>query len=95
VVKGKDKNPPPLAEVEEVVQAKLREERTRRAWELNLKIRGLPLPSPSLDPMQVGTMFLRDNLEISDLFLRVLGLELTLHYSFGSGQLVMTSGASC
>jgi hypothetical protein len=57
------KSPPsPLAAIEEVVQAKLMEECTRRAWELNLKVRGLPLPLPSLDAMVVGTLFLKDNL---------------------------------
>jgi hypothetical protein len=66
---ARTRTPLPLAEVEEVVQANLREERTRRAQELNPKIRGLPLPSPSPEPMQVGTMFLWDNLEISDLTL--------------------------
>ena len=60
---------PPLTEVKEVVQAKVREERTRRGRELNLKIRGLPLPLPSLDPIQVGTIFLRDNLDLPDITL--------------------------
>jgi hypothetical protein len=50
VVRRKDNNHH-LAEVEEVVQAKLREEHTKRARELNLKIRGLPLPLPSLHPV--------------------------------------------
>lgn len=56
VVKGKDKAPPLIA-VEEVVQAKLVEERTRRARELNLKVRGLPTRPPSADPMDWGTGF--------------------------------------
>jgi len=86
VVKGKDKNTPPLAEVEEIVQAKLREEHTRRALELNLKIKGLPLPSPSPDPMQVDTMFLRDNLEILDILLESawFGADSTLFLRFRS-----------
>jgi hypothetical protein len=51
VVRGRDKvPPPPLATIEEVVQAKLMEECTRRAQELNLKVRGLPLPLPSFRP---------------------------------------------
>jgi hypothetical protein len=54
----RERTRPPLAEVEEVVQAKLREEHTRRARELNLNIRGLPLPLPSSNPIQVGTIFL-------------------------------------
>jgi hypothetical protein len=63
------KSLPPLAMVEEVVQAKLMEERTRQAWELNLKVRGLPLPLPSSDPMVIGTSFLRDNLDLQDVTL--------------------------
>ena len=69
VVRGKDKNTPPFTAVEEVVQAKLVKERTRRARELNLKLRGLPLPLPSSDPMEVGVGFLRDTLGISDITL--------------------------
>jgi hypothetical protein len=38
-------------------------------WELHLKVKGLPLPSPSSNPLQVGTLFLWDNLEILDLTL--------------------------
>jgi hypothetical protein len=56
------KSSPPVV-VEEVVQAKVIEERTRRERELNLKVRGLPLPHPSLDPMEVGAMFLWDTLD--------------------------------
>jgi hypothetical protein len=61
-----------------------------RTRELNLKVRVLPLPSPSSDPMQVGTMFLRDNVEILDLTLE--SVVLILHYSFGSSQLVIGFG---
>jgi hypothetical protein len=62
-----DKVPPPsLAAVEEMVQAKLVEERTRWAWEPNLKVRGLPLPLPSSNPMVIRTSFLRNNLDLQD-----------------------------
>ena len=61
--------PPPLAAVEEGVKAKLVEEHTRRARELNLKERGLPLPHPSPDPMEVGNLFLWDTLDIFDVTL--------------------------
>jgi hypothetical protein len=85
VVRGRDK-PPPLATVEEVVQAKLMEERTRRARELNLKVRGLPLPLPSSDPMVVGTLFLKDNLDLLDVTLdrAWLGSDSTLFLRFRS-----------
>ena len=62
VARGKDKSTPHLIAIEEVMQAKLVEERTRRARELNPKVRGLPLPHPSSDPMDVGIRFLRDTL---------------------------------
>jgi hypothetical protein len=66
------------------VQAKLVEERTRRARELNLKVRGLPLPHPSPDPMEVGTLFLRDTLDIFDVTLdrAWLGYDSTLFLRF-------------
>ena len=70
----KDKSTPPLIAVEEVVQAKLVEEWTRRARELNLKVRGLPLSHPSSDPMEVGIKFLRDTLDISDINLDIAWL---------------------
>lgn len=54
---------PPLVVDDEVLQAKLREEHMRQARELNLKVRGLPLPHPSSDPTQVGAMFLLDTLD--------------------------------
>ena len=69
VVRGKDKNTPPFTVVEEVIQAKLVEERTRRARKFNLKVRGLPQPLPSSDPMEVGVGFLRDTLGVSDITL--------------------------
>jgi hypothetical protein len=75
-----------LAIVEEVVQAKLMEERTRHARELNLKVRGLPLPLPSSNPMVVGTLFLRDNLDLPDVTLdrAWLGSNSTLFLQFRS-----------
>jgi hypothetical protein len=85
VVRGRDKVPsPPLAVVEEVVQAKLMEEQTRRARELNLKVRGLPLPLPSSDPMVIGTSFLRDHLDLQDVALdrAWLGSDSTLFLRF-------------
>ena len=42
------------------------EEWTKRARELNLKVRGLPPPLPSSDPLEVRTKFLRDTLDIPD-----------------------------
>jgi hypothetical protein len=62
------------------------EERTRRARELNLKVRGLPLPLPSSDPMVVGTLFLRDNLDLPDVTLdrAWLGFDSTLFLRFRS-----------
>jgi hypothetical protein len=60
---------PPIAAVEEVVQAKLMEERTRQAQELNLKVRGLPLPLPFTDPMVIGISFLKDTLDLHDVTL--------------------------
>jgi hypothetical protein len=84
VVKGKTR--PPLGKVKEVVQAKLREEHTKRARELNLKIKGLPLPLPSPDPIQVGTIFLRDNLDLSNITLESawFGTDSTLFIWFRS-----------
>jgi len=69
VVWTKDKNPTPLTGVEEVVQAKLVEEHTRRVRGLNLKVRGLPLPHPSPDPTEVGARFLQDTLRPPDIAL--------------------------
>ena len=57
MVRGKEKGTPPLTVVEEVVQAKRMEEWTRWAWELNLKVKGLPLPHPFSDLMDVGVGF--------------------------------------
>ena len=84
MVRGKNRAPPPLAAVEEVVQAKLVEECTRRERELNLKVRGLPLPHPSPDPMEVGNLFLRDTLDIFDVTLdrAWLGYDSTLFLQF-------------
>lgn len=65
----RERTRPPLPEIEEVIQGKLREECTKRAWELNLNIGGLPLPLPSLDPIQVGTIFLQHNLNLLDIAL--------------------------
>jgi hypothetical protein len=36
---------------------------------MNLKVRGLPLPLPSADPMVIGTSFLKDNLDLQDVTL--------------------------
>jgi hypothetical protein len=62
------------------------EERTRRARELNLKVRGLPLPLPSSDPMVIGTSFLRDNLDLQDVTLdrAWMGSDSTLFLRFRS-----------
>lgn len=57
VVEGKDVSPP-LAAIEEVVQTKIVKERTKRARELNLKVRGLPLPHSSPNPKEVKAIFL-------------------------------------
>jgi len=83
VVRENDKSSP-ITAVEEVVQAKLVEERSRRARELNLKVRGLPLPLSSADPMEVATGFLRDTLDISDIRLdrAWLGQDSTLFIRF-------------
>jgi len=51
------------------MQAKLVEEGNRRARELNLKLRGLPLSHPSLNPMEVGARFLQDTLNLPDIAL--------------------------
>jgi hypothetical protein len=67
--------PPRLAAVEEVVQAKLMEEQTRQARELNLKVRRLPLPLPSSYPMVIITSFLRDHLDLQDVTLDRTPLE--------------------
>lgn len=64
VVRAKDKTPTPHAAVEEVV-----EECTRRARELNLKVRGLPLPHSSPNPMEVGARFPQDTLSFLDIAL--------------------------
>jgi hypothetical protein len=82
----RERTRPPLANIKEVDQAKLREERTRRARELNLKIKGLCLPLPSLDPRQVGTVFLLDNLDLSDITLESdwFGTNSTLFIRFKS-----------
>ena len=70
VARGRDTPlAPPLAAVEEVVQSKLMEERTRQARELNLKVRGLPLPLTSSDPMVVGTLFLNEKIDLRDVTL--------------------------
>jgi len=84
VVPAKDKTPTPLAIVEEVVQAKLVEERTRQARELNLKVRGLPLPHSYRDPMEVGARFLQDTLSLPDIALdgAWLGDDPTLFFRF-------------
>jgi hypothetical protein len=60
------------------------EERTKRARELNLRVRGLPLLLPSLDPMAVGILFLRDNLDLPDVALdrAWLGFDSTLFLRF-------------
>jgi len=68
VVKGRDKAPP-LIVVEEVVQTNFVEERTRRARELNVKVRGLSTPPPSADPMELGNRFLCATLDIPDITL--------------------------
>ena len=86
MVRGKNRAPPPLAAVEEVVQDKLMEERTRRARELNLKERGLPLPHPSPDPMEVGNLFLRDTLDIFDVTLDRAWVGYGSISSYGLGQ---------
>jgi hypothetical protein len=87
VIRGMVKVPsPPLAEIEEVVQANLMEERTRRAQKLNLKVRGLPLPLPSSVPMVIGTSFLMDHLDLQDVALHRawLGSNSTLFLRFRS-----------
>lgn len=83
MVKGKDKAPPLIA-VEEVVQEKLVEERTQRARQLNLKVRGLPTPPPSADPMELGNRFICDTLDIPDITLDKawLGQDSTLFLRF-------------
>lgn len=84
VVRAQDKTPTPLSAVEEVVQAKLVEERTRWARELNLKVRGLLLPHSSLDLMEVGAQFLQDTLNLPDIALDKarLGYDSTLFLRF-------------
>lgn len=59
---GWDSAPPPLEAVEEVVQAKFIEEHARQAKKPNLKVRGLPLPHPSPDPVEVEAVILQDTL---------------------------------
>ena len=83
MVRGKEKAPP-LTVVEEVVQAKLVEERTRQARELNLKVMGLPPPTSSLDILELGHRFLRDTLDIPDITLdrTWLGHDSTLFLRF-------------
>jgi hypothetical protein len=83
VVRGREKAPPPpppLAVVEEVVQAKLMDERTRQARELNLKVRRLPLPLPSAHPVVIRTLFLKDTLDLQDVTLNRawIGFDSTL-----------------
>jgi hypothetical protein len=75
---------PSLVVVEEVVQTQLINERTRCARELNLKVRGLPLPHPFPDPKEVGAMFLQDTLEVLDVALdrACLGFDSTLFLRF-------------
>ncbi|KAH9297470.1 hypothetical protein KI387_029152 [Taxus chinensis] len=51
------------------MQAKLIEERTRRDRELNLKVRGLPPPTPTQDPLTVGNSFITDTLGIPNITL--------------------------
>ena len=83
MIRGKEKAPP-LTAVEEVVQAKLVEERTRQARELNLKVRGLPTPTPSSDIPELGHRFLRGTLDIPDITLERawLGHDSTLFLQF-------------
>ncbi|KAH9287680.1 hypothetical protein KI387_031797, partial [Taxus chinensis] len=52
--------------VEEVVQAKLVEERNRRARELNLKVRELPTPPPSSDPLSLASNFITNKLGLPE-----------------------------
>jgi chromosome segregation ATPase len=68
VVKKREQ-PPQLAEVEGVIQAKLNEERLRRTRELNLRVRGLPPSEASSDPLQIGTSFLHNTLDLKDITL--------------------------
>jgi hypothetical protein len=90
VVRGRDKvpppPPPPLAAIKEVVQAKTIEERTKRAQELNLKVRGLPLPIPSSNTMVIETSFLNDNIGIQNVTLdrAWMGSNSTLFLRFRS-----------
>jgi hypothetical protein len=66
----KREHPPSLTMVEGVVQEKLNEEHLRQARELNLMVCGLPpLEASSLDPLQIGTSFLHDTLELKDITL--------------------------
>lgn len=75
---------PPSCTFEEVVQVKLVKEHTRRERELHLRVRGLPLCHPSLDPLEIGTMFLRDTLDLPDVALERawLGYDSTLFLGF-------------
>jgi hypothetical protein len=62
------------------------EERTRRARELILKVRGLLLSLPFLDPPVTETSFLRDHLDLQDVAVDRAWLvsESTLFLWFGS-----------
>lgn len=83
VVEGKDVSSP-LAAIEEVVQTKIVKERTKRARELNLKVRGLPLPHSSPNPKEVKAIFLWDALDLLDMALNIdwLGSNSTLFICF-------------
>jgi hypothetical protein len=65
----KENNLPQLVEVEGVIQAKLNEECLRRTRELNLRVRGLPPLEASLYPLQIGTSFLHNTLDLKDITL--------------------------
>ncbi|KAH9309722.1 hypothetical protein KI387_037633, partial [Taxus chinensis] len=73
-----------IGHVEAVMQAKLIEECTRRDRELNLKVRGLPPPTPTQDPLIVGNSFITNTLGISDITLERawVGYDSTLFISF-------------
>ena len=49
--------------------AKARGGKNPTTRELNLKVRGLPTPPPSTDPMELGNRFLCDTLDIPDITL--------------------------
>lgn len=81
---GWDSAPAPLEAVEEVVQAKFIEERARQAKKPNLKVRGLPLPHPSPDPVEVEAIILQETLTSLMRLLTGLGLDLTTLSFFSS-----------